>query len=177
MATSQHIDRLADDAEEVACALQYVREPTSANASSITEAVSNLFGVSTVLQRLAQTQSSSQYEYSLHRIQRDVQLVYRSLRLTLDVALDVIRHSRESAQSMVWGDLSHRLSGTERVGLSERLRWYQNLVQSLLNQLDGEPGTGMSRLRDDVQRLLESQENINIIGTGVRYVDSSELRL
>lgn len=171
MATSQHLDRLADHAEDVASALQHLREPTSSDAASITEAVGNLFGVSTVLQRLASVQDNPRYEHSLHRIQRDTRLVYRSLRYTLEVALVVIRHSRESAQSMVWGDLVHRMSGMERVGFSERLRWYRDLIQALLNQLDGESGSSVAKLREDVQRLLESQDSVNLVGPAIRHVE------
>lgn len=171
MATSQHLDRLADDAEEVASALQQLREPSSSDAVSITEAVGNLFGVSTVLQRLASVQDSPRYEHSLHRIQRDTRLVYRSLRYTLEVALLVIRHSRESAQSMVWGDLVHRMSVMERVGFSERLGWYRELIQALLNQLDGEASGSITRLRGAVQRLLESQDSVNLVGPAIRHVE------
>jgi hypothetical protein len=171
MATSQHLDRLADHAEDVASALQHLREPSSSDAASITEAVGNLFGVSTVLQRLASVQDNPRYEHSLHRIQRDTRLVYRSLRYTLEVALVVIRHSRESAQSMVWGDLVHRMSGMERVGFSERLGWYRKLIQALLNQLDGDASGSITRLRADVQRLLESQDSVNLVGPAIRHVE------
>jgi hypothetical protein len=174
MATSQHISRLAHDAEEVASALHNLRQSASADATSITEAVAKLFGISTVLQRLIAVQTSPQYEHSLYRIQRDVQLVYRSLRYTLNVALDVIRRSRESAQAMVWGDLIHRMSGLERAGFSERLFWYQKLIQMLLNQLDGDAGSGIPRVREDIQRLLESQDNVNLFDSAVRYIDSSK---
>jgi hypothetical protein len=63
------------------------------------------------------------------------------------------------------------MSGMERVGFSERLCWYRELIQALLNQLDGEVGGNIARLRGDVQRLLESQDSVNLVGPAIRHVE------
>lgn len=175
MATSQHLSRLALEAEDVASALRTLRDQHEGTASVtfITEAVSRLFGLSTTLQRLAQAHDEPRYRNSLYRIKEDVQLVYCSACYTLEVALHMGRRP-VGAQWMVWGDMDHRMREMEGVGLLERLNWYRFFAEDLLDHLDGRTSDGLLRSRDRVQNLLRLQDNARLLGLTYRSIESGK---
>lgn len=177
MATSQHLSRLALEAEDVASALRTLRDQHEGTSSItvITEAVSRLFGLSTTLRRLAQAHDDSRYRNSLYRIRDDVQLVYCSACYTLEVALHMGRRP-VGAQWMVWGDMDHRMREMEGAGLLERLNWYRIFAEDLLDQLDGRTSDGLLRSRDRVQSLLRLQDNARLLGQTRQFIESGKTK-
>lgn len=159
MATSQHLSRLAHDAEDVASTLRLFREQykDSSSVTDITDAVGKLFGVSSALLSLADAQGDSRYRPSLYRIQNDVDLMYRSAKHTVEAAMDMVDRPGDS-QWMIWGDLNHRMATVERVDLLDRLNWYQVFGRDLLDLLNGRSTDRLSRLREELHDLLRAQE-------------------
>jgi len=166
----QSLNHLAQQAEDVASALRHLRDQHGEPSyiASITEAVAKLFGISTELQRLAGAFDQPQYYSSLYRIERDVQLVYRSVNLTLEVVLTTVHRTRDSSQWMVWGDLDHRTRAVEGSDFLERLSWYQSYIQGLLDLLDGYPDERLMQLRNHVSNLLRSQQDDQSLGPSDR---------
>lgn len=179
MASSQNLSRLAQDAEYVASSLHSYREHhgnASSVTTSITEAVGKLFGVSGTLRRLADAQEVRRYQHSLYRIQRDVAVVYRSIHYTVEVALDMVNRSDQTAH-MIWGDLKYRMRDVERVSFLERLNWYQVYVESLLQLLEGRSDDRLSRIRERMQTLVRAQEDARPVRPMERYVETGESSL
>lgn len=176
MDASQNLNRLALQAEDVASTLRHLRDQHGEPSciASITEAVAKFFGISTELQRLAATLDQPQYHPSLHRIERDVQLVYRSVNLTLEVAMAIAHNTRESSQWMIWGNLDHRTRNVEGADFLERLTWYQYYIQSLLDLLQGYPDERLVQMRSNVFGLLRSQEDARPLGPSDRFIESGE---
>jgi hypothetical protein len=177
MDASEYLNRLAQQAEDVASALRLLRDEYGepSDIASITEAVAKLFGISGELRRLAGAFDQPLYDPSLHRIQQDVQLVYRSLNLTLEVALAIARRTRESSQWMIWGDLDYRTREIEGSDFLERLSLYQSYTRGLLDLLDGyRPDERLMKLRNDVASLLRSQEDARPLGPSDRVIESGK---
>ena len=166
----QSLNHLAQQAEDFASALRHLRDQHGEPSyiASITEAVAKLFGISTELRRLAGAFDQPHYYSSLYRVERDVQLVYRSFDLTLQVALTIAHRTRDSSQWMVWGDLDHRTRAVEGSDFLERLSWYQSYIQGLLDLLDGYPDERLMQLRNHVSNLLRSQQDDQSLGPSDR---------
>lgn len=173
MAASETLNRLASQAEDVASTLRHLRDQHGEPSyiASITEAVAKLFGISTELRRLAGAFGQPQYYSSLYRIERDVQLVYRSVDLTLGVALTIAHRTRDSSQWMIWGDLDHRTRTVEGSDFLERLSWYQSYIQGLLDLLEGYPDERLVQLRNNVVSLLRSQQDAQPLGPSDRFIE------
>jgi hypothetical protein len=133
--------------------------------------VAKLFGISTELRRLAGAFGQPQYYSSLYRIERDVQLVYHSVDLTLGVALTIAHRTRDSSQWMIWGDLDHRTRTVEGSDFLERLSWYQSYIQGLLDLLEGYPDERLVQLRNNVVSLLKSQQDAQPLGPSDRFIE------
>lgn len=172
MAASETLNHLAQQSEDVASALRHLRDRHGEPSyiASITEAVAKLFGISTELRRLAGAFDQPHYYSSLYRIEPDVQLVYRSVNLTLEVALTIAHRTRDSSQWMVWGDLDHRTRAVEGSDFLERLSWYQSYIQCLLDLLDGYPDERLMQMRNHVSNLLRSQEDAQPLGPSDRFI-------
>jgi hypothetical protein len=173
MDASEYLNRLAHQAEDVASALRLLRdqhgEPSA--IASITEAVAKLFGISTELRRLAVAFNTPQYHPSLYRIEPDVQILCRSLKYTLGVALTMAHRTRDSSQWMVWGDLDYRTRNVEGSDFLERLTWYQSYIQGLLDLLDGYPDERLVQLHNNVSGLLRSQADAQPLGPNDRFIE------
>lgn len=177
MATSQHLARLARDAEDVASVLRLFRDQyeETSSVTSITDAVGKLFGVSSALLKLGDAQHDSRYRSSWYRIQGDVDLVYRSATHTLEAALDMVDRPPDS-QWMVWGDLNYRMSNVERVDFLDRLNWYTVFSRDLLDLISGRSSDSLSRLRETLQDLLRAQEHAKFLEQTGHLFDSGEHR-
>jgi hypothetical protein len=176
MDASDYLNRLAQQAEDVASALRLLRDQHGEPSviASITEAVAKLYGISTELQRLAGAFDTPQYRSSLYRIEPDVQILCRSLKCTLGVALTMAHRTRDSSQWMVWGDLDYRTRNVEGSDFLERLTWYQSYVQGLLDLLDGYPDERLVQLHNNVAGLLGSQEEAQSLGPSDRFIEPGE---
>lgn len=163
MADSRQLSRLVESAEDFACALQTLRDDVPRDAqrdvTDITGAIGELYRLSTILRQLRDAFEASRYEDRIYRIGPDARLVCRSAQRTLSTALGMVGRASDFSQWMVWDDLDHRMRVMERAALLVRLRWYYNLTQGLLDQLEGYAfDDTLKRIKDKVQKLLERQQ-------------------
>lgn len=128
----------------------------------IDEALENLNRLRNILRQLSNACMMQEYEYSLHRIVADLQLVQRSVELTYKTTYGMVAHAREERMWMIWGDLDHRLRYEQQASLSTRLRWYFYVTQGLLAHIEGFPlGGPHTRVRDKLNRLFELQYRVD----------------
>lgn len=163
MADSQQLSRLVASAEDFADALKTLRDEVPRDAArdvtDITGAIGELYRISTILRQLRDAFEAPRYEDRIYRIQSDVRLVYRSAQRTLTTALGMVGRANDMSQWMIWDDLDHRMRVVERAALLVRLRWYYNLTQGLLDQLEGYPfDETLARIKGKLQGLLERQQ-------------------
>ena len=164
MTDSRQLSRLVESAEDFACVLQELRDgvPRDAqqrNLTDITSAIGELYRLSTIFRQLRSAFDAPQYADRLYRIESDAALVANSAQLTLGVALGMVGRASPATQWMVWEDLSHRLQDVEGVPLSMRLKWYHNLTEGLLDQLEGYAfDATLARTKASVQALLQQQK-------------------
>lgn len=163
MADSQQLSRLVASAEDFASALKSLRDDVLRDASrdvtDITGAIAELYRISTVLRQLRDALEAPRYENRIYRIQPEVRLVCRSAHCTFRTALDMFGRANDMSQWMVWDDIDHRMRIVEHASLFVRLRWYSNLTQGLLDQLDGyPPDESLTRIKGKLQELFERQQ-------------------
>lgn len=192
MTDSRQLSRLVESAEDFACVLQNLRDEVpprndaaqQRNLTDITSAIGELYRLSTIFQKLRNAFEAPQYTDRLYRISSDAALVANSAQLTLSVALGMVGRASPATHWMVWDDLSHRLQDVERVPLSMRLKWYHNLMEGLLGQLEGYLfDTTLIRIKASVQALLQQQKQQQQPESpraerpviSYRYIESSKL--
>jgi hypothetical protein len=164
MTDSRQLSRLVESAEDFACVLQELRDGVprdvqQRNLTDITSAIGELYRLSTIFRQLRSAFDAPQYADRLYRIESDAALVANSAQLTLGVALGMVGRASPATQWMVWEDLSHRLQDVEGVPLSMRLKWYHNLTEGLLDQLEGYAfDATLARTKASVQALLQQQK-------------------
>ncbi|KAF2167111.1 hypothetical protein M409DRAFT_66175 [Zasmidium cellare ATCC 36951] len=150
--------RFAEESEDAADGLYKFRESLPRSATRITAIVSELFAISSALRAIHNEDGTRQYGPSFYRIQEDLGLVFRSLRMTLDELFGMFARARERPDQMVWEDLNYRFDEVEKFGLLERLVWYRHFLNAQHEILEGHRSQGLGELRQDLKDVLQAQE-------------------
>lgn len=149
--------RFAQESEDAADGLYKFRESLRHNATRITAIISELFSISATLREIHNAEGSRQYGPSFYRIQEDLALVFRSLRLTLDELFNMFARTRERPDQIAWEDLNHKYEHEEGFGLLKRLKWYALFLEAQYEVLGGLGSVDLVDLRQGVAGVLQAQ--------------------
>jgi hypothetical protein len=162
--TSQQLARLVASISRALNILKILQMHHSRDATIIPEITEDLQSLLASFERLSQLNANPQYEPNFVKVQEQIQVLCRSTQHTLDAMLQVLTAEPPSDETMLMQltMLTVRMAGKEKVGLTERLRWYSASVLGLLNHMDGYPSAGRIfqwlGMDEKVRSLLERQE-------------------
>jgi hypothetical protein len=164
MATDRRLIRFAQDVEDVASGLHNFRDGLPRSATTITSTISELFAISSVLRGIGDSR------HDVRVVQDDLDLVFPTLRKTLDAAFDMFAKSKDRPLETAWNDLSLRMEHDEGVGLLKRLEWYNDFLNSQQDILLGYRARDLGYLRRQLVPLLATQEHMERL-TQRRFID------
>ena len=134
--TKQLVAQNRTGLEELARRLYNIsREPKTPQESAVdmVQYTGQLFKISSLLQTLSDAQSNQQYADSFYRVSWDFNMIVQSIHSTLDVALNMIRPN----QWWIYDALISHFQDVEMAPFALRLQWYYNMIEGLLDQLEG----------------------------------------
>lgn len=158
MAHQRSLIRFAKDAEDVASGLHTFRDSLPRSATRITATISELFALSSILREIDNAEGDTQFSSSFYRVQDDLNLLFPTLRRTLDATLDMFARSRERPYQMVWDELGHKMERDEGIGLLERLEVYHDFLRAQADILQGHRAQNLYGLRRELASLWDAQE-------------------
>lgn len=150
--------RFANDCEDAAAGLYKFRDALPRNATRITAVVGEFFAISSALRQIHAGEGVRSYGPSFYRIDNDLQLVFRSLQLTVEDIFEMFTRALERAEQVVWEDMSHKHERVEGYGLLERLEWYREFLEEQFDVLKGREIMSPAVLRDSITDLLAAQQ-------------------
>ncbi|EGP90787.1 uncharacterized protein MYCGRDRAFT_90345 [Zymoseptoria tritici IPO323] len=123
----------------------------------IASLLSDLYALSSVLQRISTLANSHTYGPSFWRVETDLDQGRRALQATLDDVHDMFRRSGSVEVRVCWEDAEREWEVVEGWGLGERLGGLRMWFESLVAIVEGREGSPVERLRGSVNRLVVMQ--------------------
>lgn len=152
MDTSRRLLDFAKESEEVASGLRRFRDHLPRSATKITAAIAELFSISTVLREINDPRNT------IRHVEPDLELVFQTLRRTLDRVFDMFAKSRERSPESLWQQLCDQMERDEGIGLPERLEWYHDFLLAQKDLLTGYQPRDRGPMRRQLISLLDTQE-------------------
>ncbi|KAM3421064.1 hypothetical protein BST61_g1479 [Cercospora zeina] len=153
------------DCDDAGSGLYRLRDALPRHATSITAIISELFGLSSALRGIHAAEYTQIHGPSFYRIRDDLGLLRRSLRFTTQDVFDMFARLRRHSEQRAWEDLEYRMNHQERIGLLERLELHRDFLDAQNHVLEGASPPALSQSRQEVTRLLATQQRLrNIAG-------------